>query len=338
MKCALLWASILVLLCVGPDCSGAERGQDASLTDIYEPRDLVEARYGAGKAEFGFLDVGGEYYGALFFAVGTDGDIYIYDGVKENIKLYGTNGAFLDTISGVPSHLGFSDPKDMTVTPERNIYILCETNHPDDRYRVFVTARGMDRPRSVPVTVPWSFCRDEAGYRVYSAAEIASDRDGSVYLMDKMVWKSLKIVDKGKALSDSAQLSSLRDGVVTTTGRVLSYVARKSDADSRGKLMLFDDTGRLLKDLSALHGGPLGTDTLGNIYLGSLEGPDNGLFLRITKNSPDGNLLAVIDVPRSERLTYTYGKGNRIVGVDGSIYEMIGARESVRVRKWEHVR
>ncbi len=307
----------------------------ASPLETYKPRDLIQARYGHEENEFGFKNYGGQYHGALFFAVSTKGNIYLYDAVKGNIKLYEADGAFLETIQALPWQVGVLMPKDMTLTSDGDIYILCETANPDDKYKVFLTASGMDTVISVPVAVPWSFCRDITGYRVYSAAAILSDRNASVYLMDKMAWKSLKLVDEGKALPDSAQLSSVREGVVTSAGGFLSYRGRKSRTDTQGKLMVLDETGRLVKDLSHLRGRPLGTDSLGNIYLDSMEGRGKALFTRITKYSPDGRVLAVVDFPTSKRLTDTYGKGSRVLGTDGSIYEMIGARESVRVRKWE---
>ncbi|MFH0777721.1 MAG: hypothetical protein V2A71_03730 [Candidatus Eisenbacteria bacterium] len=337
MKRSLLWASVLALLCVGPVCSGAEREELAPQSETYKPRDLVEARYGDGENEFGLKDYGGEYLGALFFAVGSDGAIYIYDGVEGNIKVFGSDGAFVKTIKAVPWQVGVLRIVDMTVTPNGNIFVLCETFDPQECYKVFLTAAGMDTVKSVPIGVPaQGFCHSEDGYRVYSAAGIVSDQHGSVYLMDRRTWKSLKLVDGGKVLSDSAQLSTLREGVARSAGGFLSYRGRKSKTDTQGKLKLLDETGALIRDLSHLPGLPIGTDGLGNVYLKTMGSEGN--VARISKYSPEGRVQAVIDIPGSSLLTKTYGKGDLIVAADGSIYEMIGARESVRVLKWESAR
>jgi hypothetical protein len=338
MRHSFVFALVLLVFWVVPCCSKAGREQTVSATETYKPRDLIETQYGEKENEFGFEDYDGEYLGALFFTVGTDGDVYIYDGVKGNIKLYANNGTFVKTIKAVPWQVGVLFPQDMTLTPNGDIYILCEIPDPEHRYELFLTGPGSDTVKSVPIAVPWSFCRDETGYRVYSAAELVSDQHGDIYLKDNLKWKSLKLVAKGKPMSASAQSSSLQEGVVTWSGRVLSYVPRRSKTDSERKLMLLDETGGLVKDMSDLRGHPLGTDSSGNVYLGSLESVENAPFVRMAKYSPDGSLLAVVNFPRSRRLTMTYGKGSRIVGIDGSIYEMIGARESVKVRKWEHVR
>ncbi|MCX5800576.1 MAG: hypothetical protein NTX17_04240 [Candidatus Eisenbacteria bacterium] len=307
----------------------------------YRPRNLIQAQYGGGESEFGLKKVygyDGNYLGALFFTMGADGNIYIYDGVKGNIKVYGNNGAFVDTIKAVAWQVDLLFPTDMTLPPNGDIYILCETSDAEDRYRVFLKAAGVDSVRNVPVAVPWSFCRSEEGYPQFNSAGIVSDQHENVYLADWRATKSIKLVERGRVLPDSSQLSSLREGIFASTGPFRSFARCNSKVDVKGNPILFDDEGKLVKGWAELPGDSLGTDSLSNVYLQSFVVTDTASSERISKYSPDGRMLAVIDFPRYERSTLTYGKGPWIVGTDGSIYEMLAVRDSVTVRKWERVR
>ena len=311
--------------------------------ETYKPRDFVQARYGAGENKFGLKKVfgyHGNYVGALFFTMGADGNIYIYDGVKGNIKVYGNDGAFVDTVKAVAWQDGLLFPADMTLCPNGDIYILCETSDVEHRYRVFLKATGVDSVRSVPVAVPWSFCRSEDGHPEHHLAGIVSDQLENVYLADWMASKSVKLVERGRILPDSIQLSSFREGIFASTGPVRSWAWCKNNLDVRGNPVPFDDEGKLVNGWAELPGDSLGTDSVGNVYLQSFVVTDTASSERISKYSPDGSILAEIDFQRHklERLTLTYGKGPWIVGTDGSIYEMIALRDSVTVRKWERVR
>jgi hypothetical protein len=305
--------------------------------ETYKARDLVQARYGPRESEFGFKDYDGEYLGALFFAVASGGAIYVYDGIKGDIKVFGNSGAFAKTIKAEAWQVGDLFPADMTLTSNGDIYVLYETSDPQDCYKVFLTAAGIDTVRSVPVADPSSFCHSGDDGRIYGAAGIVSDEHGNVYLADWRTWKSRKLTSRGRVLPDSAQSSSLREGVPVSTGGFMSYCPRGSRSQKICGLVLRDEAGKLVRDWSKLQGVPVGIDKLGNVYLGMFMISEHPAYTKIIKYSPDGSLLAVIDIPMSGGITNQYGK-HWIVGTDGSIYEMIGTRESVRVRKWERVR
>lgn len=310
--------------------------------ETYKPRDFVQARYGTRENEFGLKKVfgyHGNYIGALFFTIDADGGIYIYDGVKGNIKVYGNDGALVDTVKAVAWQDGFLFPADMTLCPSGDIYILCETSDAEHRYRVFLKAEGVDSVKSVPVAVPFSFCRSEDGYPEYHFAGIVSDQLENVYLVDWKAAKSVKLVERGRVLPDSIQLSSFREGIFASAGPVRSLAWCKNNLDVRGRPVLFDEAGKFVNGWAELPGDSLGTDSLGNVYLQSFVVTDSASSERISKYSPDGSKLAVIDFRRQrlENLTGTYGKGPWLVGTDGSIYEMVADTDSVAVRKWERV-
>lgn len=312
--------------------------------ETYKPRDVVVARYGSREGEFGLKCHDGLCLGALFFSVGADGTIYIYDGVKENIKVYGKRGAFLKTIKGVPNQDDLLLIDDMTVVPSGNIYILCEISEQDDKYRrqdsgyrVFVTAAGADTVTRVPASVNFRFSRLTNGERPYNAAEIVSDQTGSVYLKGCIYEESIKLVDKEEVLSDSAQSASWKWDRLSSSEPSLGYPGRNGKMEMAREPVLMHKTDRRILGLV---GGeyPLGTDSLGNGYSKNWVDTGSAVSTRITKYSAPRRVLAVVDSPIPGNLTRTYGKGRWIVATDGSLYELISTTESVRLRKWERVK
>jgi len=159
-----------------------------------------------------------------------------------------------------------------------------------------------------------------------------------VYVFEWGTWKSAKLVDGGRVLSDSSQLSSLREGVPMSTDGFVSYCPSGTESQERCGLALRDEAGHVVRDWSKLEGGPVGIDRFGSVYLETFMKTERHWHTKMVKYSPDGRLLAVVDIPMwPGRITNQYGK-YWIIGDDGSIYQMSGRSEAVIVRKWERVK
>jgi len=309
--------------------------------ETYKPRDIVVAQYGPREGEFGLRHYDWGNLGALFFCVGSNGAVYIYDGVKGNIKVYGNEGAFVGTIKGVPKQDDPLLPDDMALAPNGDIYILCETSGQDERslghdtttYRVFVTAAGADTVRSVPVAVGRYLGLLTNGDRLHNAAQIRSDRAGSVYVDNLITSESFKLVDEGKVLSDSAQWASSSHAYIDRPS--LAYPGRNGREEMADEPVLAHETGRVT--LASRCESYLGTDSLGYIYNRSLVDAGQWALTMITKWRPSSPAVLAVVSPMPELLTRTYGKGRWVVAADGSLYELIPTFESVRVRKWERI-
>ncbi len=174
----------------------------------------------------------GLFDGPSGLAVDRSGTIYVADTGNDRIQLFSSSGNLLGTLDGSAAGLGqFRGPTGVAVDPNGFIHVAA-----NDRLLVFDSAGGFDRELSVP------------GLPSPRWADVAIDRDGTVYALDA---------------ADGLVARFAADGSITTFGSLGSGDGQLQDPSGlavrdgtlavadpgNGRIALFDDQGEFIENL-----------------------------------------------------------------------------------------
>ncbi len=333
--CAVIAALVLAVLLA---CGGRPEHKY-----VYEMRVLVEAKYGHGVDEFGREDLVGclecEPSVVICLDVDSAGSVYIYDGRKEDIKVYDQNGVYQRTVKALPPGEFRQNAANMSVGPTGTIYFMV-IGQATQLYSIssdgsqltglpFVLGAGMATKDAIPsyLGVEW----------------LTADMRGDVYVGD--VWvsdsrpvRSMRVVKSGKAVAAGDQLASLRPGRPSKWGPwVVDDSLGMTRPSTRG-ISVYGSDGSLKPRLIRLSGRIWGTDSGGNVFEETaVSRADSGRVSCLNVISPRGVLDARIELPRIPESVQVFGK-DRMTGLDGSVYVVSGEDDRLRVYKWERKR
>ncbi len=264
---------------------------------------------------------------AGFAFAGSDGELYIYDYGKRNLKCLGPSldvTRDLRLLPGVPvSHPVYS-PRDGAVAPDGTIYLLSDCGREGERYRLYTLPPGSRAwQASDPFDEParaWNRS-DRQPIPVMGAARIAVDDDSVAVLYDRDRRRDggITIAHHGRLLPERERVT-LAPGIRLSTGG--SLVVRKGMAAAL-RLASGAEMSMPFK-----RGGLLGVDRNGVSYYG-VSRPGPPFYLEAYDAS--GKLLGRSDPPKYDSLRSLTGKGDIIACPTGGLFVLRFEKRGLRI-------
>jgi hypothetical protein len=311
----------LAVLCIGVGASVAAEKQKQEQVEqhTYVSKTIIDVPWGDAPHEFG-LSKGPETFGVRTFTLDRKGNIYIYDHVKRYIKKYDKDGNFEGNIG--PVTLGSS----IAVGVNGHIFVI--RGHAVDEYlkngKLLKTHQISGGIGLTP------------GY----GQGIKFDEAGNLLVNDGYTLYQIGRTANGKfeALSHKKQKESKRRG--DPSNRKDRRIKTKVKSDNLAMLQILDDEGNILKE-KPMHapesfGGVqiIGQDGDGFIYVQAGILLKSDARIEVRKYSEEGNLFKTINL----QMGY-YTEPNKITEVDGegNVYQLLPAKEGVKIIKWEQI-
>lgn len=294
---------------------------------IYSLKTLILTKWGPDINEFG-LQEGEEIetVGPLTFSLNRIGDIYIFDSVKHNIKLFSNKGIYQNTfgsnVSG--SALAIDDQSHVFVLHDHILHEYSPSggllkNHAISKDIQLVEGYGQG------ITI------DDLGNLLVNKLQETYKIGVTMKQTGRTVTSSLS------ALEQKKQLASQKNGMVRKNkgNRFQTKWKNKQEAG----LHILNNDGSLLKEVSMntsdVFGSVLflGKDDQDSIYVETERiTKDNYVHLEVRKYGFGGNLLSIIELP-NDYYTTVYKK----IDVDnfGNIYQLLTTPQGVQIIKWQ---
>lgn len=295
----------------------------------YEQKILIEARWGNGQDEFGLeIKQGTDPLGPLTFALDPEGNIYIVDAVNRQMKKFNKEGHYKNAMASkgyweavyIDTNQNFYVRKGRTIEHYSKDGALVES---------FEISKDIDLlegyGQGVLLDKEGNLCVN----RLQTIYTVAKPIDGGI--------KSTQRISQFKLLSHSEQVQNQRFGL--PGNKIGSYFVVKWLDNHDAVVKALGADGAVLKEIlmktddafgSILF---LGQDAQGALYIETERiTADNHIHKEVRKYNPNGDMLAIIELPNDYFTTV-----NKKIAVDsqGAIYQLQTTPTGVKLTKWE---
>jgi hypothetical protein len=316
-------ASLMMLVVVVQVLPGApEVTQGAVVSQFHEvPVATIQALPGTAPLVTD-CGAGGDFCSAFAF-LGPDGNAYIYDYAHGALGIMSpATHSITRVMTGGPRSVWV---RDGAATADGTVYLLWDSGAARDRYQIFYrTAADTSWRTADPPDDAEMGWRTTAGHRlpVIGGMGLNLNPLGQVELCDhdRRTNPAVVIADNSGVLP-KARRYRVPAGWIAPGDRRVRVEGGRTVVEGAGQSHAITAPGAFL-----------GTDSLGNVYLRSLRREPGGAILQ--RYSPEGQLLASVDVPSRRVSALVSGKGPYLVNSDGDVYQFRLTPQGLVVTRW----
>ena len=309
----------------------------------YKPTTIIDVKWGNAPEEFGLRE-GGETSGAKTFSLDKDGNIYIFDTVKSNIKKYDLYGSYIGNI-GDNNIVGTS----FAVGGSGEIYVLENYRH---RIHVYSGSGELINDFPIPNEIELIEGYDQKitlddqdnlyvnNFQVQY--HIGKKQNGSMSMIPvkNVLNKEGGFKGFGKNVGNipESKLMHKREGLKSRSkANRLIKVRRKNTYEA--SVYLLTEAGNKVKEITMNTSGKFGAvlfkeqDASGYVYVETerITGDNKG-HLDVRKYDEGGNLISIFEIP-NDYYTTMYKKIE--INKTGDVYQLLTTPDGVKIIKWE---
>lgn len=265
---------------------------------------------------------GGDFCSAFAF-LGPDGNAYIYDlahGALGAMSL--STHAITRVMTGGPRSTWV---RDGVATADGTVYLLWDSGAARDRYQIFYrTAADTSWRTADPPDDADMGWRTTAGHRLPVVGGIGLNLNphGQVELCDHdRRFNPAVVIADSHGVLPKARRYQVPAGWIAPGGRRVRADGHQTVVEGVGQPHTITTPGAFLA-----------TDSLGNVYLRSPRREPGGAVLE--RYSPEGALLAWVEVPSRPLSALMSGKGHFLVNSNGDVYQFRLTPQGLEVTRW----